>query len=572
MLKILMLQKKRDSKNAQLKQLRAKSKQLRAEEEKLQEKVDNAETITEDLENEVNELNEAMTDNADAITEVLDEIEQLENEITQLEDEEEPNGSGLESDGGNRGRAPPTQMRSAGPISGSGGFKCRSRCFGSRQQRDAFYARSEVKEFLDNVRNLASATVNKSGKRSAKGGELAIPDIVLDVIRDNLDEYSKLLPVVRLRTVKGKARQHIIGDIPEGVWTEMPGILNELEFTITDVELDGYKVGGYIPVDNYLLEDSDISLGEEILFMLAQAIGYAVDKAIVYGKGANSKMPLGIVTRLAQASKPDNWDDNRGEWVDLHTSNIIQLDLAQKNGLEFFAPLLQALRKTKRKKLAGERIWLMNEATRDDLMIRSLSYNSAASIVSGMNETMPVIGGRIITLEFIPDFEIIGGYVGTYLAVERDGGNFSNSDLPLWLADKTCFKGTARYDGCPVFGECFVSVNYANTAVTTEMDFTKDAANEGNALIVTSAQGTGAGKTKLTVAGMVNSSNTLKVNVSGAPAQVFCGATAPDGADWIEFKSGTDIAAPTGSGVTVIEVQDNRILSVGYLPAVTSHA
>ena len=37
--------------------------------------------------------------------------------------------------------------------------------------------------------------------------------------------------------------------------------------------------------------------------MLGQSIGLALDKAIVYGTGV--KMPLGIVTRLAQASKAE---------------------------------------------------------------------------------------------------------------------------------------------------------------------------------------------------------------------------------------------------------------------------
>ena len=574
MLKILKLQKKRDAKNAELKQLRTRRTELRAEEENLKNEMDAAPVLTEDLETRIDANTTAQTETDEQIIALQDEIKELEDEIKALEDTAGSAGAGQDDDDNQRGRAPPAQTRSAAPV--ATGFKCRSRCFGSRQQRDAFYERSDVKEFLGNVRGLATMSARPTGKRSAKGADLGIPNIVLEVIRDNLDEYSKLLSVVRLRAVKGKARQHIIGDIPEGVWTEMPGILNELDFTITDVELDGYKVGGYIPVDNYLLEDSDIALGEEILYMLAQAIGYAVDKAIVYGKGANAKMPLGFVSRLAQRSKPDNWDDNRGEWTDLHTSNIIQLDLAQKTGLEFFTTLLQALRKPKRKKLAGDRIWLMSEATRDDLMIRSLAYNSAASIVSGLGDTMPVIGGRIITLEFMPDNEIAGGYLGTYLAVERDGGSFNNSDIPMWLADKTCFKGTARYDGCPVFGECFVLVNYANSAPTTDMDFTKDAANDGNALIITSAQGTHSGETKLTVAGMVNSGNKLLANVSGAPAQVACGMTEPTGDNWVEIKSGTtDVKAATGTGVTVVEVSkgnDARILSVGYLPAVTSHA
>ena len=53
---------------------------------------------------------------------------------------------------------------------------------------------------------------------------------------------------------------------------------------------------------NAVLEDSDIDLASTLLDALAQAIGIAVDKAILYGRNSAStqKMPLGIVSRLAQ--------------------------------------------------------------------------------------------------------------------------------------------------------------------------------------------------------------------------------------------------------------------------------
>ena len=67
-----------------------------------------------------------------------------------------------------------------------------------------------------------------------------------------------------MKPVKGKARQNVTGTIPEGVWTEMVGTLNELNFTFSQVEVDGYKVGGFIAIPNSTLEDSDIALANEI--------------------------------------------------------------------------------------------------------------------------------------------------------------------------------------------------------------------------------------------------------------------------------------------------------------------
>lgn len=559
MLKILMLQKKRTALQAQLKQLRNKRKQLRADETALQEQVDALEEITPELEQQIEDLTTQQTETDDQIADIQDQIDDLTEQIDQLE--EQPPADPID-DGGNgtRGRPAPAQRAA------SRNFTCRSRCFGSRVERDAFYAQTEVRDFLQRVRNIRG-----SGKRSVTGAELTIPTVVLDMIRDNLNEYSKLITKVRLRTVSGRSRQNVMGEIPEGVWMEMKGALNNLEFALTELEMDGYKVGGVIIIDDYLLKDSDINLGEEILYMLGQAIGYALDKAIVYGKGKSSKMPLGFVTRLAQTAQPDDWGENQGPWTDLHSTNVLKLNLTSSIGVNFFTPLLQALAKAKPKKTRGPRTWLMNEQTKTDLNIRAMEFNSAAALVAGMDNTMPIIGGEIITLEFIPDNEIVGGYLDMYCLVEREGGVFAASDLPLFIQDKTVYKGTARYDGQPAMGEPFVAVSYDNTDVTTAMEFAVDYTNSDlNALIVTSAAGSAVKTTVLTVAGAVSSANTLKAIASGAPVSVVAGMEVDE--SWKTITSGSgNFPAANGVGVTVVELDaKDKVISVGYLAAATS--
>ena len=566
MLKILMLQKKRTALQTQLKQLRTKRKQLRADETALQEQVDQLEEITPELEQQVDELSQQQTETDDQIAELQDQIDELDTRIAELEADDASREPEREDDNARATGTPPTRRSAAPVVVASRNFVSRSRCFGSREARDAFYARPAVKDFLSRVRGIRTM-----GKRSVTGAELTIPTEVLDIIRENLEEYSKLISRVRLRSVRGRSRQNIMGDIPEGVWMEMSGALNELEFSISELEMDGYKAGGIIIIDNYLLEDSDINLGEEILYMLGQSIGYAVDKAIAYGLGRTSKMPVGFVTRLAQTTQPDYWGDSQGPWTDLHSTNVLKLDLATKNGTEFFITLLQALAKAKPKKTRGPRTWIMNEQTKTDIMIRSLGINSAATIVAGMENAMPVIGGEIVTLEFVPDNEIIGGYLDMYVLAEREGGTFGASDLPLFIQDKTVYKGTARYDGQPAIGESFVAVSYDNTEVTTSMDFKPDYAGDGlNALVVTSAAGSTKGTTTLTVAGAVLSTNKLMAH-AGAPVAVVPGLIVGE-EGWTAITSASgDFEAKNGSGVTVVEVdKDGRAISVGYLASATS--
>ena len=342
--------------------------------------------------------------------------------------------------------------------------------FKTAQERAAFLAREDVKNYLTEVRSAIRE------KRAITNAGLTIPDVMLELIRHEVAQASKLLGYVRVRNVGGKARQNIAGAIPEGVWTEMCASINELTIGFHQVEVDGYKVGGYIAICNAILEDSDYDLAAEIVSAIGGAIAKALDKAILFGTG--TKMPIGIVTRLAQTSQPANWGANAPAWTDLHTSNIKKLNIASSTGAEFFATLIENLGIAKDWYNAGGLFWVMNRKTHIKLMTKALAFNSAAALVAN-TEFMPVLGGTVIEFEDdqIADNEIIGGFGGNYLLAERAGVEFASSDIPLFLQDQTVFKGTARYDGMPVAGEAFVVVNFANTDPTTSKDFPEDEAN-----------------------------------------------------------------------------------------------
>ena len=336
MLKIKTLQKKRTQKQAELKQLRAKRKQLRADEDALEAKIDELEEVTPELEQQVEELTQQQTETDDAIADLQDEIDALTEQIDALEAEPgEPEDDGERDAGG---------LATADHEATVGDARMVTVQFllGDEVHRGVVVGKVvghllDLALHLGRVRALAGA-----GRRSVTGAELTIPEVVLDILRDNLHKYSKLISKVRLRTVRGHARQQIIGEVPEGIWTEMVGALNELDFSISELEVDGFKVGGFMVADNSTLADSDINLGEEILYMLGQSIGLAYDKAVVFGMGPGSKMPVGIVTRLAETAQPAYWGANRPEWTDLHTSHILKLNLASAAGESFFIPFLGA--------------------------------------------------------------------------------------------------------------------------------------------------------------------------------------------------------------------------------------
>nr|DAJ89467.1 MAG TPA: major capsid protein [Caudoviricetes sp.] len=339
-----------------------------------------------------------------------------------------------------------------------------------KEQRDAIVAQPDVQTFFSELRNAARS------KRDITGGELTIPVVFLDLIAENMYRYSKLMRRVRIRNVNGEARQTIAGTVPEAVWTEMCGAINELTFGFNQITLDGFKVAGYVPVCNSLLEDNDVNLASWIVEMLSEAIGLAKDKAILYGKGAGRKMPLGIVTRLAQESKPTDYPATAPAWVDLHTSNIITIPTAS-TGEAFWAALAVAAGNTFTRYSRGERFWAMNSKTLATLQSKAILATALGRYVTFDGMTMPIIGGDVEILEFIPDGDIVGGYGDLYLWAQRSGMTIEASREVQFIQDNTVFRGKERADGMPVIPGAFVAININGSAVTTSMTFAADNAN-----------------------------------------------------------------------------------------------
>lgn len=463
-LKVLMLRKKKESKQNELNELRnsndfeAREKELEAAVNELNESSTDEEKET--VEKEVELFEQKKKDFEEKEKNLEQEIKDIEEEI-KAEEEKQPKPD----------LANPAQSnneRKAGNL-----METRDKFFGlNMEQRTMLFANEEVKSFMSNLRSLFGKE-----KRSTKNTELTIPVNFLPMIKQIIEENSKLLKYTNLSSITGTGRIIIMGTYPEGIWTEQCASLNELDLGFNDVEVDGFKVGGFFKICNAILEDNDVNLAGEFINALGIAIGKAIDKAIVYGTGI--KMPVGFVTRLAQETKPDNYSLTGREWKDLHTSNIITI--TGKTGIELFKELVKARKVIVNDYSSENLVWVMNEKTHLDLLVEAMSTNVSGAIVSAMTgNTMPVAGGVIEELNFMADGDIAFGYMKNYKTVERKGVQIAQSDQVLFLDDQTAFKGTARYDGKPVIDEAFGILNISGTAPTKSVIFAPDKANSGD--------------------------------------------------------------------------------------------
>ena len=460
-LKVLMLRKRLNDTKKELETLRAKDAEFESREADLAKSIEEASTEEERtaVEEAVTQFEADKTAHDEAKEGLERKIEEIEGELEAAEAEQDTDP---EPDG-RREREVNHNMVTRDKV-----FKRMSVA-----ERTELMSRDDVKSFLEETRNCIRE------KRALTNVGLTIPEVLLGVLRENIVDYSKLYKHVNVKPLRGDGRQVIMGTIPEGIWMDCCGNLNELDLAFNDVEIECWKVGGFYPVCNANIEDSDIDLAAEILSALGQAIGLALDKAILYGTG--SRMPLGIVPRLAQTSEPADYPQSERPWADLHTSNI---KTTSATGVDLFKALVTYFGNAKGKYSRGEKVWVMNEVTYTKLVAEALSFNAAGAIATGVNGVMPVIGGVIEVLDFVPDNNIIAGYFDLYLLGERAGTKFASSEHYRFLADQTIFKGTARYDGEPAIAEGFVAIAISGGSVSGSVSFALDKANEVQSVLL----------------------------------------------------------------------------------------
>ena len=457
MLRALMLRKKINEAKKELEALRAKSSEFETRAEEIEKKSDEvAQAIEEAQTDEEKQAVEEAVTAVETEQAALDaekaendqKIEDLENEVSEMERELEE----VEEQQRAAKKAPaepkePTKNPIAGNISERNSckmLKTRSIRNMSFAERAELVAREDVQKTLAEVRTFIQE------KRTVSGANLTIGETILGLIRENVMEYSKLYSRVSTFSSKRDGRMIVQGIAPEAIWTECCDAINELDISFGQVELDCYKVAGYIAICNAAVEDSDIDLLDAIVVALMQSLGKAIDKAIVYGTG--TKMPTGAVTAIASTA-----------------SQLIQIS-GSAHDKAFFQAIIGAAANADSRYSRGEKLWIMNEKTYAKVMQEAVAIDGSGAYVAMVNGVMPAIGGDIIVLNFVPDNNIVLGYFDLYILLEKLGMTIDTSEHVKFLDDQTVLRAKARMDGKPAVATAFVAIGIGADP-TTEVDF-----------------------------------------------------------------------------------------------------
>lgn len=415
-LKQLMLAKKIEQRKSLLEELNSRGEELVQRSADLEKAVEEAETDEEvsTVEDEVNKLDEEKKEHDGKKEKLEEEISNLESELAELNDKEPQ-----------RSKQEDVKTRSQ---EGEKGMKVKG--VETRGQMLDRLNQPEVREFYEKIREAVMQ------KRALSGTDLVIPQQVMDRIQPKIGDYSNLYKEVEVLQLNGTARAIVDGNIPEAIWTEMCDPVQELATAFQAVELDGFKVGGFIPVCNAILEDSMIDLANYIEDRIARAIGKALDKAILTGAGAASKQPEGIIPAVTAGAVTSDFT-----YADI-LPNVGAIDNGEDG--------------------VGEVIAVMKRQTYyNHFLPQSVATTSdGRTVVQGVNNPS-IAGMRVVFSQYAPDDAVVFGDFKQYMLGERRGVSITSSTDVRFIEDQTVFKGTARYDGKPAKTGAFLLVNYA---------------------------------------------------------------------------------------------------------------
>ncbi|MDQ0340264.1 HK97 family phage major capsid protein [Caldalkalibacillus uzonensis] len=293
-----------------------------------------------------------------------------------------------------------------------------------------YYNLQEVREFYEKFKSL----------RTVAGGELTIPNVIINRILDIVGDFTTLYPRVDKIRVQGTARILIDTDTSPASWIEMSDPIPTGEVgTITKVDFDGFKVGKVTFVDNYLLQDSIINIDDYVVRKIARAIAKALDLAILKGTGSADKQPAGIIPAIPAENQATVEADNK-----LLVNLLKKVSLVDTGDDSY-----------------GEIVAVMKRQTYYNRLLEyTINVNSDGNVVGKLpNLTQPDLCGLpVVFNQNMDEDKVMFGVLEQYTMVIREDITIDRSEHVKFAEDQMAFRGKGRFDGKPVRPKAFALV------------------------------------------------------------------------------------------------------------------
>lgn len=407
MLKSLVLKKKLEQLRNDLTPINTELEDITKRESELAKDIETREELTDE---EMEVIEEEVDGNEKKKEELLEKKKELEDQIKEIEDElkelEDKSDEVVKND--NKETEERNQIKEKN-IRGGANMKMER-----REQLRQLVQVEENRNFFEDVTNLILRDTTE-----LKGKELLIPKEVMSLINQEVVGYGELVNHVNKITLNGEGRIVFNAGTPKLFWTEQCESLKEAVLgEINEIELDGFKLGGYVFLCKAFVEDAIIDVADYVVKEFAQAIAIALDEAIINGKGASAKEPEGILTALAS--------DEEKQVKDL---------------LGLLGAVGELNSRAKNVKL------VVNRATYySRILPETYGKDSNGKIVYGLDQKLPD-GTQVVISEAVANDKFVLGDFKQYVLAERKGMTFDTSDQVRWIEEQIGYKTSGRYDG-----------------------------------------------------------------------------------------------------------------------------
>ena len=455
-LKTLMLRKKLQQEEKTLAELREEKEKLNQEEEELKEAIEELDEESSDeeratVEDAVNELTNKVEQHDSRIKEVESTVEKIKAEI-ELEEEETTEEDVKEVEEARSTDSSRNNLETRGRVA--------QKLIAERgetmhletrkvERVQKLLQRQENLDFFNDLRKLYTRAAALGGL-STENAQLLLPEQIIFEINQRVGEYGSLYNLVRKINLTGHARIIMNTDTVKMYWTEKCEPLKEVTLgELRQVELDNFKLGGYLFLCEAFVEDFDannyhsITMADFILNEFAKGIAQALDEAIYNGKGAGQKEPEGIATAVTKVTQVKSILDVLG------VVGKLDLGFYEHNASDGTITI------------AGNRSTLY-----EYIYPETWGKDANGRLVYGMGNALPD-GTRIELSNVIPDGELVIGDFSQYVLGIRKEMAFDTNDRLQWIEENTGYKIRGRYDGKVTNPEAFARVSFATKASTS---------------------------------------------------------------------------------------------------------
>ena len=310
--------------------------------------------------------------------------------------------------------------------------------YGDAEPMNEYNKRNQIHNLLriEEVRNFYSdLQVRLRNGSLSRAAEIVIPEEAEDSLTELIKEYSALYSEVRMIPIGIDGRAVVSVDDVKAVWSFSADVLTEMDSSLAAVELADNKLGCFTSVPNSTLENTLIDMALYIEDLLAQAMAYGFDDAVINGVGNNTSV-----------------FEPRGIMMNLPTTNKVN------EPLETFDNMISS------PGLILHNIGLITSGTKDDIgeviaVMKRKTYYKYAS--TGNNSSLPYPNLNGVRVKFTPavgDNKMILGDFKQYVMGKRRGAKIVASDQVKFTDDQTLFRVSGRFDGQPLNNAAFVEI------------------------------------------------------------------------------------------------------------------